>query len=50
MDGVFVEPVRSCLAIRTLATGSGRISETALPMIAAEALVIMATAEPETAV
>jgi hypothetical protein len=48
INGVF-ELARNCLAAKTLAAGSGVIARISLPMMAAEAPVAIAMAEPVTA-
>jgi hypothetical protein len=49
ISGGFPEVASGCLASRTLATRSAIMFRTPLPMIAAEALVTIAMAEPVTA-
>src|SRR5580658_10112561 len=48
-NGGFLELARGCLASRTLATRSAMMSRMPLPIIAADALVTIAMAEPVTA-
>jgi hypothetical protein len=49
MNGAFLEPPTCCLASLTLATRSAIMSRIPLPIIAADALVTIAMAEPVTA-
>jgi hypothetical protein len=49
VNGMFFELARCCLAAKTLAMGSARLSRMPLPIIDAEALVAIAMADPVTA-